>query len=148
MGRQKSAEAIVPVESGPPIGAVRSHPKRPKRSREGLNTQTQGTTKSLRDGMRPKTRQSSHRQLALTWEEAGEAQPAPTQGHEPSPATDRPAALTQTAHLATGLMEAVVSAANMRQALKRVRANKGSPGVDGMTVRELPEYLTTHWPRI
>ncbi|MDI9583547.1 MAG: group II intron reverse transcriptase/maturase, partial [Acidobacteriota bacterium] len=45
-------------------------------------------------------------------------------------------------------MEAVVAADNMRQALKRVRANKGSPGVDGMSVDELKGYLTDAWPQI
>lgn len=48
--------------------------------------------------------------------------------------------------MADGLLEAVVAAANLRQALKRVRAN--SPGVDGMTVDELPEYLKQEWPRL
>ena len=36
----------------------------------------------------------------------------------------------------------------MQAALKRVRANKGSPGSDGMRVEELPAYLRTHWPEI
>jgi RNA-directed DNA polymerase len=34
------------------------------------------------------------------------------------------------------------------QALARVKANKGSSGVDGMTVHELPEFLKQHWPAI
>lgn len=44
-----------------------------------------------------------------------------------------------------GLMEAVLEPSNLRAALKRVRQNKGSPGVDGMTVEELPGYLLEHW---
>ena len=43
------------------------------------------------------------------------------------------------------LMERVVGRANALAALKRVRQNKGSPGVDGMTVEELSPYLVTHW---
>jgi len=46
------------------------------------------------------------------------------------------------------LMEEVVERENLIEALKRVRANKGSPGVDGMTVDELPGYLKGHWPAI
>src|ERR1700719_2289642 len=42
------------------------------------------------------------------------------------------------------LMEEVCELENCKQALKRVKANKGSPGVDGMTVDELPEYLKQH----
>jgi RNA-directed DNA polymerase len=45
-------------------------------------------------------------------------------------------------------MEQVVAADNMRRALKRVRANQGNPGVDGMTVRQLPEFLKQAWPSI
>jgi RNA-directed DNA polymerase len=47
---------------------------------------------------------------------------------------------------ASGLMERVCERANLQSALKRVRKNKGSAGIDGMTVDELPEYLKTHWP--
>ena len=43
------------------------------------------------------------------------------------------------------LMELVVERSNARAALKRVRQNKGGPGIDGMTVDELPEYLVEHW---
>lgn len=46
------------------------------------------------------------------------------------------------------LMEEVVQRGNAKAALKRVRQNKGSPGVDGMTVDELPEYLAEHWEEI
>ena len=46
------------------------------------------------------------------------------------------------------LMEEVCERENRRAALKRVRANQGSPGIDGMTVDELPEYLEQHWPAI
>jgi len=46
------------------------------------------------------------------------------------------------------LMEEVVERENLIKALKRVQANKGSPGVDGMTVDELPGYLKGHWTAI
>jgi len=45
-------------------------------------------------------------------------------------------------------MEEVVERGNAKAALKRVRQNKGSPGVDGMTVDELPEYLVENWETI
>jgi RNA-directed DNA polymerase len=45
-------------------------------------------------------------------------------------------------------MEEVCERENCKQALARVKANKGSPGVDGMTVHELPGYLKQHWPAI
>jgi group II intron reverse transcriptase/maturase len=42
-------------------------------------------------------------------------------------------------------MEQVVARDNLKQALKRVRQNQGSPGIDGMTVDELAPYLVKHW---
>ncbi len=38
-------------------------------------------------------------------------------------------------------MERIVERNNVRQALKRVKQNKGSPGIDGMAVEDLPAYL-------
>src|SRR5215203_343473 len=46
------------------------------------------------------------------------------------------------------LMEEVCERQNCEQALARVKSNKGSAGIDGMTVEELPEYLKKHWPII
>ena len=46
------------------------------------------------------------------------------------------------------LMERVVERENCLRALNRVRSNKGSPGIDGMRVEELPEYLRENWERI
>ncbi|MEW6115190.1 MAG: group II intron reverse transcriptase/maturase [Thermodesulfobacteriota bacterium] len=50
--------------------------------------------------------------------------------------------------MTAGLFEQVLSAGNMTAALRRVRANKGSHGLDGMKVEELPAYLSTAWPTI
>jgi group II intron reverse transcriptase/maturase len=41
--------------------------------------------------------------------------------------------------------EQIVERKNLFAALKRVKGNKGAPGIDGMTVEELPEYLKAHW---
>jgi RNA-directed DNA polymerase len=46
------------------------------------------------------------------------------------------------------LMEEVCERGNCKRALARVKANKGSAGVDGMTVQQLPEFLRQHWPAI
>jgi len=43
------------------------------------------------------------------------------------------------------LMERILARDNMEHALKRVLANKGAGGVDGMTVDELKPHLVTHW---
>ncbi|MBT7702084.1 MAG: group II intron reverse transcriptase/maturase [Verrucomicrobia bacterium] len=46
------------------------------------------------------------------------------------------------------LMESILERENMRRALRQVRKNDGAPGIDGMTVDELPRYLRRHWDEI
>jgi group II intron reverse transcriptase/maturase len=58
---------------------------------------------------------------------------------EPEPANDDPAHPTW-----KELMEEVVMPTNIARAMKRVIANKGNPGIDGMTVDELPEHWRRH----
>jgi RNA-directed DNA polymerase len=43
------------------------------------------------------------------------------------------------------LLERILSRANMEQAWKRVKANKGKPGVDGITIEQFPDHTRTHW---
>ncbi|GAB2717363.1 hypothetical protein GCM10027172_10340 [Halomonas garicola] len=46
------------------------------------------------------------------------------------------------------LMEAVVATDNMQQACRRVVANKGAPGTDGMPVDQLADHLKQYWPTL
>jgi RNA-directed DNA polymerase len=46
------------------------------------------------------------------------------------------------------LMEEVCERENLKQALRQGKANKGSAGVDGMTVGGITDYLKQHWPAI
>lgn len=48
----------------------------------------------------------------------------------------------------TMLMEQVVGRENLKRALRRVIANKGAPGPDGMTVEDLTPFLKVHWLRL
>lgn len=72
----------------------------------------------------------------------GEARPSPRSG-EAFPATQGPERSGT-----DRLMEAVVERSNVVAALRRVQQNRGSPGIDGMTVKELPSYLKQHWVEI
>ena len=82
-------------------------------------------------------------QLAFNWE-------AEVKPREPGARVDALAARQPTERPMCGehLMEEVVERGNMRAALRQVRANQGSPGVDGRQVDELPDFLKTHWPAI
>jgi hypothetical protein len=46
------------------------------------------------------------------------------------------------------IMEEVCEPANLKEALRQVRSNKGTAGVDRMTVDQLDDYLKQHWPAI
>lgn len=50
--------------------------------------------------------------------------------------------------LGENLFSQVLTKENIAKAWKRVRSNKGKPGIDGITVEEFPEYYRTKWPDI
>jgi hypothetical protein len=97
----------------------------------------------LTSGQRQKN-QSAQGELAFPAESRSDAPKAAVQGTETLAAKRTLESLAGTERL----MEAVCEPKNCKQALHRVKANKGSPGVDGMTVDELPEYLQQHGPEI
>ncbi len=82
-------------------------------------------------------------QLAFTPAEAESSATAGRVGAEPVVAKCEPERPTMT----NSLMETVCERENLKKALRRVKANKGSPGGDGMTVEQLPDYLRAHWPQ-
>ncbi|MGY4289200.1 RNA-directed DNA polymerase [Bradyrhizobium sp. LM2.7] len=86
-------------------------------------------------------RQKKQIELNLGTGARGEAPKAAAQATEARAAKaslERPA-------VAGPLMEAVVERENLKEALARVKRNKGAAGVDGMTVGDLPAYLKEHW---
>lgn len=84
-------------------------------------------------------RQKSVEQMELALDGRGESPRSQRSGETPTtPRGDEHSGADRL------LMEQVVGRANALAALKRVRQNKGSPGVDGMTVGELSPYLVTH----
>lgn len=85
-------------------------------------------------------------QLKLAFTEKGRSEAPKTSGEgteslKAERGTESPAIVER-------LMEEVCERGNCEQALKRVQSNKGSAGVDGMSVQQLPAYLKKHWPNI
>jgi RNA-directed DNA polymerase len=74
----------------------------------------------------------------------GEAQKAGREETESPGVTNGPESPART----NRLMEEVCERENLKAALRQVKANKGSPGVDGMTVGGITDYLKQHWPAI
>lgn len=60
----------------------------------------------------------------------------------------QPAGSGNTAPGMNGLMDLVLASENLKAAWKRVRQNKGSPGIDGMRVEELGDWLDRNWERV
>jgi len=77
----------------------------------------------------------------------------PLAGRGEAPSGRRSGEATATAHGpersgTDDLMSQIVERSNLARAWQRVRQNKGSAGIDGMTVDELVPYLRAHWPAI
>jgi len=89
-------------------------------------------------------RQKNQLELAFMTDTRSEASRAVQEGTE-SRTAERKA---ESPAISEQLMEEVIERENLKQALRRVKANKGSPGVDGMKVEELTGYLKEHWPSI
>ena len=94
--------------------------------------------------LRSKKRQNIQMELDFSSQPAGEAREAGREVTESHLAMNEPESPAST----NRLMEEVCERENLMEALRRVKANKGSAGVDGMTVGELTDYLKQHWPTI
>ena len=127
MGRQKSAEAIVAGSNHPGKG-----PNTRRRFQETRISMTIEEAEALIEisGAAP---EGSDRKSP----EYGGGASNVTASREPS-----------WTEVETRLMEEVVSRGNMMAAYHRVVSNKGAPGIDGMPVGELKDYLKKEWPRI
>jgi RNA-directed DNA polymerase len=95
---------------------------------------------SLRDDKQQNIQSELNFSSVLT----GEARDAGREGTEPSGATNG----TESPASTSRLMEEVCERENLKTALRQVKANKGSAGVDGMTVGGITDYLKQHWPAI
>jgi len=85
-------------------------------------------------------RQKQQPMLAFAEAERGETPRPEAEGAETTTAELRAESQTGTEEL----MEEICDPENLREAYKRVKANKGSPGVDGMRIEELAGYLREH----
>jgi RNA-directed DNA polymerase len=85
-------------------------------------------------------------QLELAFPRAGEGEALSASGERAEVFMANPG--TQSPACTERLMEEILERENLKQALKRVQANQGSPGVDGRTVDQLPDYLREHWSTI
>lgn len=91
---------------------------------------------SMLNAMRQKSAQAERAGVAH-----GEAGCDPASDEASSPRQD-------TESTGSGLLQAVLTRENLRQAWKRVKANKGAAGVDGLDIEQTARLLVTAWPKI
>src|SRR6266702_190288 len=91
--------------------------------------------------LRNDKRQNIQKKLDFPSESTGEACQTGREETESRPTMHEPENPANT----LGLMEEVCKRENLLEALRRVKANKGSAGIDGMTVGQLSGYLKEHW---
>ena len=94
--------------------------------------------------LRNDKRQKNQLALNLSFSPMGETQQAGKQAAESLQATHEP----QSPANMHQVMERICERENLKAALRRVKANKGSAGIDGMTVARIGDYLKQHWPVI
>jgi RNA-directed DNA polymerase len=94
--------------------------------------------------LRSNKRQNIQMELDFSSKPVGEARESRREVTESRPTVNEPESPAST----NRLMEEVCERENLIEALRRVKANKGSAGVDGMTVGALTDYLKQHWPTI
>jgi RNA-directed DNA polymerase len=94
--------------------------------------------------LRNDKRQNIQMELDFHSEPRGEARQAGREETESFPAMHEPESPAKT----NRLMEEICERDNLKEALRRVKSNQGSPGIDGMTVAALTDYLKQHWPTI
>src|SRR6266853_1420110 len=94
--------------------------------------------------LRSDMRQNIQIELDFSSPSVGEACEAGREETESLPSVSEPESPAST----NRWMEEVCERENLKEALRRVKANKGSAGVDGMTVGTITDYLKQHWPAI
>ena len=91
-------------------------------------------------------RQKNQLQMLLAFTREGRSEAPKARGEGTESLTAKRAC--KSAVIPEPVMEEVCERKNLLRALRRVKSNRGSPGIDGMKVGELPGYLKQHWPRI
>jgi RNA-directed DNA polymerase len=89
-------------------------------------------------------RQNIQGNLDFSSSPTGEARKAGREGAESLRTANAPESPAGTDRM----MEEIVDRENLKEALLRVKANKGGPGVDGITFGQLDDHLKQHWPAI
>ena len=107
---------------------------------EGPNEQTEERTTGLMDDEQQKRSRENVKVAGYPEGERGEALKAKGIAVESLVAERGLSSLS--------LLEEMLEASNREDALERVKENKGSAGIDGLSVKELPEYVAQNWSEI